>query len=178
MILLATTDFKTGKYMIADAGSNSSSADVLICINDNEKSFINQIFGTALATAIIAYLAANRTPTDANLDKLIDPFIEQDTNWDETVHESKGLKDILMAKIYYIYTTSTIAINGQAGTQNTQSETGKTNPGLTIRDAERRFNAVLDSIDAVQWWCLNNPSNYTNYPFNGQRITVEFSAML
>lgn len=178
MILLATSDFETGKYKIADAGSNTSKSAVTAAITRFEKSYILKLFGIELGEEVIAYLQTSptpRTPVNVLLDKVIDTFFEQDDTLENKIRESKGLKEFLQAMVYYEYLLDTPTTNTQAGQGELKAELLNKTIVTQVRQAERLFNEMLDTIEAIQWWCLDNSTDYPT--FEGETFVVKSSAI-
>lgn len=173
MILLALSDFKN-EYSIPDATGTYSAAKAQSYIDRYEKRYLNRLLGVTLAAKVIAYLAANRTPADADLNKIIDAFSFQDTG--REILESAGIKEVLTGCVFYEYIHNSLIVT-QAGVAAPKVETADVStPAKTMRFAENKFNGILDSVDAIQNYCLLNPSKYPDY--DGRRITVKFAGIL
>jgi hypothetical protein len=85
--------------------------------------------------------------------------------------KSSGLKSYLIAAIYFEYIKNALQTS-QAGVVNTLAETAtNSTPAKTLRFAENKFNDCLDTVYAIQWYCINNNDKFPD--FNGQRITVK-----
>jgi len=177
MILLATSDFETGKFKIADAGSNTSKAAVTTAITRFEKTYILKLFGKVLGEAIITYIQASNPTPDANFDKVIASFFEQNDNFicGNKVYESRGLKEFLQAAIYYEYLLDTATTNTQAGQGEINAEVLTKTINTQIRQAEKIFNEYLETIEAIQWWCSDNSTDYPD--FAGETFIVRQSAI-
>jgi hypothetical protein len=168
MILLATTDFDGGKYDLPDSTGIYTEPDLQAAIDAYEEKYIYQLLGVTLGDLIIAYLAASRSPTNTEYDMIIDAFSEDDNH---CIVQSLGMKEYLKAAIFYEYTKNSL-VTSQAGVVDPQSETAtKQSPMSVLRFAENKFNDVLDTVDAIQWYCSSNSSSFPD--FNGQRITVK-----
>ncbi len=173
MILLNLDSFKGGKYNIPDSLGFYSKSNVQEMINRYEKQYIYQLLGVVLGDKIIAYLAttpAPRTPANIHYNKILDPFsMDDDTSM--CVIQSLGITEYLKAGIFYEYVKNGLK-NSQAAVVKTESETSKAaTPAITLRFAENKFNDVLDTIEAIQWYCLENETEFPD--FNGQRITIK-----
>lgn len=172
-ILLTLASFIGGKYNIPQASSLQTydTALVTTAINDNEANMIYQIFGVDLGTQIIAYIQANYLPFNADLDFVIKAFIKQSDNNEKRIYQSKGLADILAAYVCYNFIVDNIGTLGQAGVQNNATEIGKQSPFFSTRFAETTFNPCLKSIEAIQWYCRENATDYPK--FAGMRVEVK-----
>lgn len=173
MILLQLSDFKGKKYNIPDAGGVYTSIDAQEAIDNYEKPSIYKLLGVVLGDLLIAYIA-NPAPANADYDKIINAFsMDNPDTCGKPIITSLGMKEYLKAAVFYEYGKSAL-INSQAGVIIPQSETAvKQNPGASMRYMENKFNDVLDTIEAIQWYCQENPVAFPD--FNGQRIAVKGS---
>lgn len=175
MILLQTTDFKGGKYDLPDSVGAYTTANVQETIDRYEKNYIYKLLGVALGNLIIAYLAANRLPINAAYNKILDPFAEDNSGFCfNRVIESMGMKEYLKAAIFYEYVKVGL-ITSQPGVTQPISETANIQtPMSTMRFAENKFNDVIGTLEAIQWYCWTNKA--IDFPdYNGQRIAVKAS---
>lgn len=173
MILLSTSDFVDGKYDLPAASSTiaSTTSEVQAYIDQHEKNYIYKLLGVTLGDSIIAYIAGGSTG-NTYFDKIIDPFAE-DANWYPCgyIKQSLGLKTYLQACIYYEYTKDTLS-ESLAGTIDQNAElASKAGASQTMRKAEREFNALLGTIEAIQSVCSGDSVNYPGY--NGSRMAVK-----
>lgn len=172
-ILLSKTDFIGGKYDIPDASGAYTKNDVQEAIDKYEKKYIYLLIGVTEGDRIIAYLAASRLPANTDYNKILDPFNEDS---DCGIVTSAGMEEYLKACIFYEYIKNGLKTS-QAGVVKSDSETAIVQtPAGTMRFAESKFNDILDTIEAIQWYCLNNQSAFPD--FNGQRIPVKASNIL
>jgi|SRR3990172_7448918 len=168
MILLTTSDF-SGYYGIA---TNQASLPLLQeYIDMFEASYIKRILGIELGELFIA----DNSP--ARFQFILDPFIKQDENCD-TIYESKGMKDILAALVFYEYISSTQVKSAQAGVITNQAEVSNIgSPEDACRFGEVKWNGALGSIEAIQWWC--GYEDEITYPeYSGVYFRPKYSALL
>lgn len=174
-ILLTVNSFKGGKYNLADAAGQYTIPNVQQAIDNYEKQYLYKLFGVTLGDLIIAYLAANRTPTNTDYDKVIDAF-SMDNNGTlcgKPILQSLGLTEYLTACVFYEYKKNGLK-DSQSGVQNVNAETATAQgPASVMRFAENKFNDILETADTIQWYCLNNESAFPD--FNGERIVVKAS---
>lgn len=190
MIILTLTDFRGGKYNIPDAQGWYTNGNMQAMIDTYEKPYIYNLLGVVLGDKIIAYLAANRLPANTDYNKIIDPFSSDDAGWwgwyndycdywagyvfnYSSIVTSLGLKEYLKAGIFYEYIKNGL-ITSQPGVAAQKAEAGTIqNSFTTMRFADNKFNDVLGTIEAIQWYCLNNNAAFPD--FNGQRVPVKMS---
>jgi len=152
-IFVNISDFDSGRYKINLSPSDEN--DLNEMINNNEKSYIFDLFGVTLGNEIFT------NPTTARLE-LTSPFIEK---IEDKKVESKGLKEILKGLIYfeyvrYAYTKQTPSGIGQPLTEGMSQE------NYMRHDLTTRYNSAVDSWLAIQWKCKNQ-----NYPtYDGEEL--------
>ena len=179
MIILQLSDFKGGKYDLPDSVGVYVKNDLQETIDKYEKQYIYQLLGVEQGNLFIAWLAANQSPPNAFYSKILNPFATDGTYYSwywscyRHIIESQGMKEYLKAAIFYEYTKVGL-ITSQAGVTQPLSETAiQQSPASTMRFSENKFNDVLDTIEAIQWYCM---SEETAFPaFKGQRLTVKAS---
>lgn len=107
---------------------------------------------------------------------LLNPFYEEDDsffNWfynecglRTNVHDSHGLKDLLLINIYYWYVSETQARHSQSGVMANQSENANVQSYVNAnRMGESKWNnSGLDTWYAIRWLCLiKSPTIYPEY---------------
>lgn len=132
-------------------------------IDRYEKTYIRQLLGVELGNLFIADLA---NPTqDPRFVVIEDPFDEQDANCCNTIRASRGIKDMLLAFIYYHYIFGSQLSNTQTGVNLSQNETSQTlTPRNAAREAEKKWNELLATVEAIQWYCRDfKPEDYPEY---------------
>lgn len=170
MILVAVTDF-TGDKTLARSIQNNTLIQSFI--DRYETEFIKLILGADLGAA---YILDKSNPTQDPIYTVIeDAFIMDD---DSTIKKSKGLKDALVALIFYKFVFETQTKHSQSGVTINQAEVSTVNsPENAARFAEQKWNQALETIEAIQWYCVTfAPDDYEDY--NGQEFTPEYSAFL
>lgn len=177
MIILQLSDFTGDKYNIPNAASqvNTTRAKVQEFIDKYEKPYIYKLLGVTLGDLFIAWLAASQTPPNADYLKILNSFAaDNDGNcgFGNSIVQSLGMKEYLTAAVFYefikngLITTPTGVVNSSVETANAQ------NPTSTMRFADNKFNDILGTAEAIQWYCRNNSTAFPD--FKGQRIAVKF----
>ena len=172
MILLSTTDFKGGKYDIPDSDGIYTGTYLQQAIDRYEKIYIYKLLGVALGDLIITWLAASRSPANANYVKVVDGFSMDDADCGGVI-VSSGMKEYLKAAIFYEYVKNSLLTSQPAVIQPMAEKSTTQGPGSTMRFAENKFNGVMNTIEAIQYYCELNSSAFPT--FNGQEIKVKAS---
>lgn len=170
MIVLQQSDF-TGFYKIAK--STASNPILQSYIDEFEKKYILDILGIDLGNLFIA--SPPLTTIDPRMVAIRDPF---DIQYGNSPYHSKGMKEVLLAFVYYEYISQTQVQHSLSGVVQTQNETANsTQPIDAHRFGETKFNSLLETVEAIQWYCRA----YQNaiYPeYRGVDIAPKFSAIL
>lgn len=170
-IILTKADFIGGKYDIPDAAGLYTKNNVQEMIDRYEKQCIYELLGVLEGDKWISWIQTVSPPVNAHYTKIKDPFSEDNAGCG--IIQSLGMTEFLKAAVFYQYVKNGL-LTSQAGVVKTESETATTqSPASTMRFAENKFNDVLDTIEAIQWYCLNNQTAFPD--FNGQRIVVKAS---
>ena len=167
MILVQLSDF-TGQYQLPR--TNQSDAIFQSYIDREETLTIYKLLGQVLGDLIIAYLAANKTPSVIRYDNILNSFYiqnttafgsqfyaRQTTNQEPPFYVSTGLKDLLINDIFYYYITETMGLKvTQAGIANAQVDTlNSVGASNTYRFAEQKWNkSGYDTWLAIWWRCF------------------------
>lgn len=173
MIFLALTDFVDGKYNLpaASSGIAATNSEVQSYIDSYEKTYIYRLLGVELGNLIIAYKQAGGTG-NTDYDKIIGAFSENTALFCGQINQSLGIKEYLQACIYYEYKKDSAYTESLAGTIKADAEVSEgVNASTIMRKAERVFNAILPTIEAIQAMCESNSVAYAGYA--GQRIAVK-----
>lgn len=168
MAFLSITDFERGKYKADDAGGTYSAQHLTECIVKYEPDYIYKIFGATEGARIIAYTA----PGNTDYDTVIAAFALDNTTFcGKPIYQSLGLKEILKAAVFYEYVKNSVKMT-QSGPAKKKAEISDVlSPAGDRRFAENKFNDVLSSIEAIQWYCRNHETAFPD--FNGIQITVK-----
>lgn len=181
-ILVTLNSFK-GVYALA---RTTDTDDVLQDYIDTwEAKYIYDLFGVELGKIIIDELqfetGSGSDGLDSRIEFIIRPFVQQDTtnqfiDWEtqqQRIFQSLGLEKLLTALIYFHYVHETQVQHGQSGVALYQGESAKVlKPREAIRLAERKWNAALGSVDAIQFYCKFFKQDI--YPeFKGVEIPVQ-----
>lgn len=165
------TDF-TGVYRLAV--NNYTSTNLQVTINQHETNILYKLLGQELATLYLANLT-NGVPTDARFLTIHNAFLKGETS---DPKQSIGIKNLLLAYVYYEYITGNTTISTDAGETKLETETANVqSQENNFRKAESRFNAMLDSWEAIQWYCSEEAS--ADYPeFAGISEGARFFGLL
>jgi len=166
MIILQTTDFETGFNQLAL--SIQTTPILQDYIDKYEELFIKQILGVELGELFIEDIKGEDSDSSAispRFQKILDPFIEQDSRNSDKIWVSKGMKETLASLVFYKYVFEGQAKISQSGVILNQAEVATIqSPENAARFAEVRWNDALESIDAIQWWCgWEDTENYLEY---------------
>lgn len=174
MIFLQLSDFIDGKYNLPAASSSISATDseVQSYIDRYEKKYIYLLLGVELGNLIIAYKEADSSPANADYNYIIDPFAETGYLLCNNLKQSLGIHEYLKACIYYEYKKDSAYTESLAGTVKASAEVSESVNASTItRKAEREFNSILDTVEAIQSVCMGDSTKYPTYA--GSRIAVK-----
>lgn len=141
-------------------------------IDRRDNYWIRRILGDELADLFIADLS--NPSQDPRFVAIQEEFSEQD---DCRLYVSEGLVRVIVALVYFeIITGEQLRISG-SGIVTLIAETSNiVSPRAAMRFAESKRNAVLDSVEAIQWYCREFASE--DYPeYLGTRIEPEYQSM-
>ena len=177
MILLTTTDFEAGELAIAQ--TNETTALLQTYIDKYEEVYIKRILGVTLGQLFIDDVQgvdSDSSAIESRFQILIDGFIKQDSS--DRVLQSRGMKDILMAIVYYFFIGTTQIKHSQSGTITNSAEVSNIlDPENALRSAESKWNDRLSDIEATQWWV--GAEDEANYPeYNGEIFKPRYSPLL
>ena len=137
-------------------------------INLLTNSTIKNILGVSLGNDVITYIGNNQTPSNTELNAIINPF---QLDIDCGVLESKGLKYAVMGQIYFSRQNGLkVQQNNISGTSAPTVENG-TNTQFVPSIVYEKVNNTVSTIHAIQNYCLMNSDVYPTY--NGQRFYFE-----
>lgn len=148
-IFVNISDFSSGRYLLRL--NPSQEADLTTIINDNEKSYILKLFGVTLGTQI--WNAPTSKP------ELTDAFIEEING---CIVESKGVKEMIKAFIYFEFVRLLFSQQLPAGVARKQVE-GAENKSSDSHDFVTRYNAGVNTWEAIQTKCLNDTTTYPTF---------------
>ena len=171
--IVQPSDF-TGFYKLAQ--TNNTTDELQAFIKKWEKHYMYQIYGQELADLIIADIGTGHAPVTQRFIDVFNPFHLQDGY--RRIQDSQGLKEALIAFIFYHYVFDTQSNHSQSGVITNLSE-DSTVAGMhnAVRYAERRFNNALDTVDAIQWFCKFKHTDV--YPeYMGLKIRSVFNGIL
>lgn len=188
MIIVTKDDF-IGQFQLARSTAN----DPLLqsYIDDYEIGYIYDLLGVDLGKLFIANLdGTTHLPINPLYLTIYNPFAFQPTdftigsgNWEgcncyRKIWQSKGIKFILVSLIYFNYVHKTQLRTSQSGGVLPNAEVSAVlNPRDNMRIGEQKWNAALNSTDAIQWYC--GCFKKSDYPdFKGIRFKAQYRAMI
>lgn len=182
MILLTLDSFK-GKYALA----RTEDTDLVLqsYIDTWEAKYIYDVLGVDLGKLLIEEIqfggGSGSDGLDSRFEDILAPFTVQDTTgqfieWDSKqwrIFRSLGMVDMLTAFVYFHYVHETQVQHGQSGVALYMGETAQVlKPREAIRLAERKWNAAIGTVDAIQYFCkFLHPTIYPE--FKGVAIAVQ-----
>lgn len=171
-ILLSIDDF-TGYHTLALNDSDETLLQAYI--TRDEKLAIVELLGVELGEAFIAGIGAGSP--DAKWTAIRDEFYEHDTDCNRMRH-SRGIKEWLKAYVYYQFVFKTHDRHTQHGVAIGQSETSYVvTASNAARNAERRWNEALDTVEAIQWYVQENEDDYDE-EYKGITIEPAYSDLI
>jgi len=153
MIILSKSDFaQDNSFAIAQSNNDNLQS----FIDDYELPTLNKLLGSELASLFVADLTVG-VPSEARFEAIFEPFAtSQDI--------SMGIKYILKSAVYYHIISRSQIFNTQSGQAVIQVETASTlTPSAVVRNAESVFNGMLESWDAIQEKCKDDPDTYPEF---------------
>lgn len=170
MIFLQTTDFDEGKYSIAR--NNFTEDNLQSYIDTYEPEIIKKMLGATLGGLFIANVnGTTHLPTDARFLALYNAFITDDMNA-QLIYESKGIKEMVKGYVFFKYNQDSTIQNTMSGSVESTVENAQV-LSLLKANIQDKYNAAIDTYNAIQWYISQNLNTYPEY--NGQakrRITL------
>lgn len=161
MSILASSDFKNGRYRVAL--NPEQSIGFQEAIDYVEKYYLKRLFGIDLYNLFIADLALPTAgqPTAARFIKVFNAFDYQHT--DDCIYSSEGIKEMLKGFVYFYWLrdlNKKVATTGTIKTKSSNSE----NISSNWAGATSRYNQAVDSFEVIQIWmdCFDS-ENYPEY---------------
>lgn len=148
-----------GKHELAVSRGNS----IQLYIDRYEKTYLIKLFGCDL------YDSYEADPNTARFLALLNPLCIQDACSD--ILESKGLKDMLLGFVYFVYSQDNKVKNTSSGPVITNNENSRETTGVEA-NPESRWNESIDSYQAMQYLMKNDPSTYPEY--SGTELEYSF----
>lgn len=159
-------------------------------IDINEVPTLTLLLGEDLATLFIADLVAG-VPQSARFLALFNAFLIswQDVGFDYGCNaewwnacyrkgyiESKGMKNFLLAQIFYLRACKRQISDSQSGFQQSATENSSViNTRGAMRIGENIFNEFLPTANAIQYKCLNDTTTYPEY--KGVGFEVKYASL-
>lgn len=163
-MFLNTSDF-IGFYKIS--GNSHTSAELLNYINDLEPTILRKLLGVELYDLFIADLDANNQPQSQRFIDIFNPF---SYDYNSTIIESKGIKEMLKGFIYYEYVRDSDYFNVISG--NVKNSFGNSEKARGVEyGLNERYNKALLTFCNIQEFINQNDSVYPE--FNGQMLEVK-----
>ena len=158
MAILTTDDFKNGKYYIPLKGVEQTT-DFNEYISRYETTYLSRMFGKELYDLFITDLSGG-VPTSSRFIFVFDPFIDQTDN---SLTESKGIKEMLKGIIYFQYLRDRVTTVGTDGIHMTRSENSETMNGIN-HSLISRYNEGIETYNLIQnyMFCID-PDTYPEF---------------
>jgi hypothetical protein len=169
-MILSTSDF-TGFYELSL--SIYDTPRLQEAIDRYERYYLVRLFGLTMADSFIADLD-NGEPVNPDYLTLFNVL-----DYEDECHlfQSKGIKDILKACVYYHYISEKAVRDSQSGVVKTEAEVGRiVSFDNTHRSAEIRFNGMLESWETIQKYCIEHSGTYPD--FKGKHEYPKYSSLL
>lgn len=145
--IIQPSDF-TGKYQLAT--SNNLTPQIQSAIDRWEKFYLYQLLGQALGDLFITDATTTHAPVTARFLAFYNKFNLQDGF---EMRSSQGLKDFLLACVFYEYVFDVQSSSTQAGVSSTNVDTASQSDAN--RYAERRFNDGLSTYECIRKYIGN-----------------------
>lgn len=169
-MILSTSDF-TGFYELSK--SIYDTPRLQDAIDRYERYYLVRLLGLTMANSFIADLV-NGVPVDADYLTIYNALDYED---ESHLFQSKGIKDILKACVYYHYISEKAVHDSQSGVAKTETEVGRVVAfDNTHRAAEIRFNGMLPSWETIQKYCYEHSDVYPD--FKGQHEYPKMSGLI
>ena len=176
MLIVQQSDFKSGKYQLAQ---NTGDAGLLqATIDEFEKKYIYRLLGVPLGTLFISDVdGTTHLPVTTRFLNIFNLATVQVGN---RIRECNGMKDMLLAIIYYEYIFATQVRHTQSGVATNAIENGSVQVGSgAARLGEIKYNAIIDCWESTQYFINTNTATYPEYPpAPGQQIHAKLSWIL
>lgn len=156
-MIVTIADF-TGVYEISV--NNYNQVRIQEAIDRYEGYYLKRLLGLTFASAFIADLVDGE-PVNPDYLTIFNPLDIQD---DFMMWNSQGIKDILLACIYYHYITEKTVQDSMSGAVRSDAEVAKVvTHDNAFRMAEIRWNSMVPSWETVQKYCVDNEATYPDF---------------
>lgn len=164
-VIVQIEDF-TGRYQVAkDALSKKN---LQYYIDELENCLLYDLLGAELGTLFIADLDVNGVPQTQRFIDIYNSFAIDDDKYCDTIRISKGIKEYLIACIYFDYARNSNTYNSQLGNKSSSTENSEY-AGNLIHDLSQRYNKGIATAKEIQWYCeCYKPEDYPE--FNGGEL--------
>lgn len=161
-LILVPGDF-SGKYKISQ--NSFQSTDFGLYIDKYEKKYLIDLLGVELYKLFAANIT-NHVPVTQLFIDIFDPILEDENR---CVHESEGIKIMLLGFIWLEWCRDSQFKNTVSGTVTNQSEIAKNATADSV-PIYGRYNESIASFDTIQWFIRKNLTVYPTY--NGQHLGI------
>jgi hypothetical protein len=157
--ILDNDDFENGPFTIPLNGEEE--IDLPIIIEEVEREYLSCLFGKDLYILFKADVDANAgVPVIPRFVKVFNEFLEQPNS---ILYDSKGIKEMLKAFVYYEYIKSLPTRATTIGIKRTQGENSE-NVSAIAHDITIKYNRAITTYCTIQWWMGDEDSeNYEEY---------------
>lgn len=158
------TDFEYGRYAIPTTGESEN--DLQLYIEENEEDRLKEILGCELYESFITDW--DSAPLgELSEQRFIDIYNKFCIDYNCQQLKSKGIKDMLIAFIYYDYMkdqSTSKRINGPVKSKNDNSEPAR----IAELALFKPYNDAVRTYKAIQLYIYNNPNDYDYSSYNGE----------
>lgn len=153
--LVEITDFE-GQFQIAR--DNFTKAIFDDYRDEKQFNLIYKLLGAELGQLFIDDLDANGVPVTARFTAIYEAFIVDDGS---SVRESKGIKEMTIAYIYYYWCRDNNRNVGITG--NTKNKGENSDVIETVDWIVRAYNKAIATYKEIQWYIGENSTDYPEY---------------
>jgi hypothetical protein len=151
-VLIATGDF-VGKYTIV----TNNTVAIQKLIDDTERRMLKDLLGESLYTLFIADIGTGGVPSDPDYVTIYD---ELRINHKVPVDDfSTGMKEMLLAMVWYQWNNDVQTIPTQNGLKNIESSNSKAQGTNTFTN-KRAYNLAIANYKVIQFYIQQNSDIY------------------
>lgn len=157
MSILTPNDFIEGEYKISQTVTQT--IDLQKKIDFVESTYLVALFGVELYDLFIIDYAT--LPLDARFQVVFDAFNYQTTEKPQLV-QSRGIKEMLKAFVYYLYVRDTTTRQTTVGIERPESNNAMSITAV-LHNITVKYNEGICSFKAIQYYILDNEADYSEF---------------
>ena len=172
--ILTIDDFENGRYKIPV--NPTQEIDLMDKIEYVENTYLPKLFGVELYDLFIADLdlPVAGDPTAPRFVKVFNSFNYQQNGGCKKIVRSEGIKEMLKAFVYYLYTRDEVSRITTVGIKKTDSENSQ-NISAIKHDITSRINQGVMTYHAIQYYiCNNDEFDYPEFDGINQKFNHPF----